>query len=111
VKIRTEHLWNTDRGKLKYSEKISDLESCQSGLESCRQRARSWNVFYYGLPPEGLPCLRGYPGCEECMACARQKHQRIREKLRSKYVSVCSGFGDTISFLRSGAKSWTWCGG
>ena len=40
------------------------------------------------------------------MACARQKHQRPSEKLLRKYVSVCSDFGDTVSYWRSGAKSW-----
>jgi hypothetical protein len=45
------------------------------------------------------------------MACAKEKHQWASEKLISKYVSVCSGFGDTISYWLSGAKSWTWCGG
>ena len=47
------------------------------------------------------------PGLRGPYGVARQKHQRTSVKLLSKYVSVCSSFGDTISYWRSGAKSWT----
>jgi hypothetical protein len=40
-----------------------------------------------------------YLGCEYCVACARQKNLRRSEKLLSKSESVCSGFGDTISYV------------
>jgi hypothetical protein len=51
-----------------------------TGLEVCRQRTCSWSGFWYGLLPRGLPCPRGYLGCEGCNAGARQKHQRTSEK-------------------------------
>jgi hypothetical protein len=31
------------------------------------------------------------------MVCTKQKQQQISEKLLSKYMAMCSGYGDTIS--------------
>ena len=55
--------------------------------------------------PACVPGLRGLDGVHKAVTATPNK------KLLSKYVPVCSGFGGTIGYWRSEAKSWSWCGG